>query len=203
MDSNDICAKARCSTKSMDARMMRRLMPLAITLIGVAVWVAALPTHVEVGPLPGQNLKVRLNVEVRFAGNYFVEVSMPKVANAQALGPLDVIKCDFSVVIARAGIEMHSQHIGSMNRGTDNGWSYTQQYVGGPSFRLNRGTYDATISTGAGCPDAAARGASVSIARQYSEHIAGSLLLNIFAWALILVGILGQIILDVKRAPTH
>jgi hypothetical protein len=179
--------------------MMRRLVLLVIAVIGAGIWVAELPTNVEVAPLPGQNLKVRLSVAVRFGGNYFVEVSMPKVIDAPVLAPLDVIKCDLSVIIAKAGIKIHSQRIETMNRASENGGAYTQQYVGGQYFRLDRGTYDVTISAGAGCPAATTRGASVFIAREYSEHIASSLLLNLLAWLLILVGVVGLVVLDVRR----
>ena len=181
--------------------MTRRLLLLAVALLGAALWVAQLPSDIQVGPLPGQNLKVRLGVEVRFGGDYFVEVSMPKVGTAVALEPFDFIKCDLSLVIAKAGTEVHLQHIETMNRASEVGWAYTQQYVGGPSFHLNRGMYDATISDGGGCPAAAVRGASVTIAREYSEHILGSLVLHFVTWALILVGVLGLVILEVKRAP--
>lgn len=139
----------------MDSPMTRRLILSAITLLGVGVWAVQFPPNIQVDPLPGQNLKVRLNVEVRFGGNYFIEVSMPKVGDTPALDPVDVIKCDLSVIIAKAGTEIYSQRIETMNRAADNGWAYTQQYVGGRAFRLNRGSYDATISAGAGCPAAA------------------------------------------------
>jgi hypothetical protein len=181
--------------------MTRRLILLIIALLGAALWVAQLPSEIQVGPLPGQNLKVRLGVEVRFGGDYFVEVSMPKVGSAVALEPFDFIKCDLSLVIAKAGTEVQSQHIESMNRATEFGWANTQQYVGGPAFHLNHGMYDATISNGGGCPAAAARGASVTIARQYREHILRSLLLHLVTWALILVGVVGLVILDLKRGP--
>jgi len=185
----------------MGTPLIRRLIFLAIALIGAAIWVAELPINEEAGPLPGRNLKVRLNVDVRFGGNYFVEVSMPKVGNTLAHEPLDIIRCDFYVTIAKAGTEVYSQHIETMSSATEIGWTYTQQYVGGASFRLDHGMYDATISAGEGCPVAAARGASVSVAREYKEHIVGSLLLNVFAWTLILVGVSG-IVIDAKRRPT-
>jgi hypothetical protein len=186
----------------MGTPMARRLIFLAIALLGAGIWVAQLPANTQVGPVPGQNLKVRLNVEVRFGGDYFVEVSMPKVGSAITLDPTDSIKCDLFVTIAGARTEMYSQHIETMNRATENGWAYTQQYVSAPSFHLNRGMYDVTIAGGRGCPEAVARGASATIGREYSEHIMSSLLLGFFTWTLILVGVLGLIIVDVKREHT-
>jgi hypothetical protein len=181
--------------------MTLRLLLLASALLGATLWVAQLPPDIQIGPLPGPNLEVRLGAGVKFGGDYFLEVSMPKVGNALALEPIDVIKCDLSLVIEKAGIAVYSQHIETMNRASEIGWAHTQQYVGGRSFHLNRGTYDVTISDGGGCPAAAARGASVTIAREYSEHIVGGLLLTFVTWALMLAGILGLIILEIKRGP--
>jgi len=115
------------------------------------------------------------------------------------LEPHDFIKCDLSVVIAKAGTLVVSQHIDALDRRSEIGWAYTQQYVSGPSFHLNLGMYDATISAVGGCPSAAVRGASVTIAREYREHILGSLLLHVFIWVLILGAVLGLVILEVKR----
>jgi len=182
--------------------MTRRLVLLAAALLGAALWVAQLPSAVDVGPLPGQNLKVRLAVEVRFGGDYLVEVSMPKIGNGIGLEPHDPIKCDLSVVVAKAGTTVYSQHIDVMDRASEIGWAYTQQYVGGHSFHLSHGMYEATIFAAGGCPVASVRGASVTIAQEYKEHIVGSLLLIFVTWALIIAGVLGLVLLEVKRGPS-
>jgi hypothetical protein len=86
----------------------------------------------------GQNLEVRLGVEVRFAGDYFVEVSMPKVGSAVALAPFDFIECDLSLVIAKAGTKVHSQHIETMNRATESGWGLVRAWLRGATLASPR-----------------------------------------------------------------
>jgi hypothetical protein len=178
--------------------MTRRLILLVIIFIGASILWAQLPMDAQVAPFPGQNLKVRLNVNVRFGGDYLLSVSMPKLADISTESPQGVINCGLFVTISKAGDEIYSQHVESMMPGDDNGWAYTQQYVGGHYFHLNHGTYDATISAGNGCPAAAARGASVFFERKYSEHIVSSLLLNLLAWTLIILGVVGLIFFDGK-----
>jgi hypothetical protein len=52
----------------------------AVANTHLGIWISQLPTNIQVGPLPGQHLKVRLDIEVRFGGDYFIEVSPRRIS---------------------------------------------------------------------------------------------------------------------------
>jgi hypothetical protein len=170
--------------------MRRRWLFLALVVVGALLFANQFPPQVDVRPFPAPAASVRLELPVRFAGDYRVELSMPKVDDRLALRH-ERFPCDFLVSIEQEGQPAQSQHVESIRTASEFGWANTQTFVAGEDFRLGRGTYAATIAGGSGCQVATARGASITIARVERERILGDLLVWVVAVALILAGLLG------------
>ena len=59
--------------------MKKRWMFLLLVVAGGLLLAGQSPTRIAVMPLPASTARVRLELPVRFPGDYRVEVSMPKV----------------------------------------------------------------------------------------------------------------------------
>jgi hypothetical protein len=198
----DAGATPRRSTSSLGPVITLRRLSLALVILGATLISTELPPQVDSQPLPGPALKVRLAVAVRFGGDYYVEVIMPKVGDALGL-ETETVPCALSFQIVRDGSEILSQHVETITRESEYGWAHTQQYTAGRVFHLSHGTYDVTIAGGPQCPSAVARGASVTVAEQYKEHILGSLLRYLSARLLLVVGVVGLLISEFKGRPNN
>jgi hypothetical protein len=131
-------------------QMKSKLLALLAIILGTVLFTIQLPTSSDISPLPGPTLHVRLRFNVRFAGDYFIQVVMPKVGNDLTLGP-ETLPCEFSFVISKDDLVVHSQNIGTMTRQSEFGWGNTQQYQAGDAFRLGHGDYAAIIQGGGTC----------------------------------------------------
>jgi hypothetical protein len=180
--------------------MTSRLLSLLAIILGTLLFAAQLPTSFDISPLPGPTLHVRLHFGVRFAGDYFIQVVMPKVGNDLGLGP-ETVPCDLSFVISKDDVVVHSQNVDALNRQSEFGWANTQQYQAGHAFRLGHGDYAATIQGSGTCQAAATRGASVTVSRVYREHILGSLLAFFVASMLLVAGVAGVLIAVFRQGP--
>lgn len=163
---------------------------MASTIVGALLLANQFLPQIDVLPLPAANGKVRFKLPVRFAGDYRVEISMPKADNKLALSE-ETFPCDLIMSVAQGEHQVVSQRIESMHTASEYGWANTQTFVAGNMFHLGHGTYDVTITGSGACPVAASRGASVTINRFETEHILGSFIAWMLVTALILVGLIG------------
>lgn len=181
--------------------MKKRLLFLALTIIGALLRANQFPPHIDVLPFPAANAKVRLELPVRFAGDYQVEITMPNIDNKLDLGE-ETFPCDFLVSVGKNEHQAVSQHVESISVASEFGWGNTQTFDAGSMFHLGRGTYDVTI-TGGACPVAASRGASITVSRFETEHILGALIYWVFADSLILVGLVGLLFSELAWRPNR
>jgi hypothetical protein len=179
--------------------MTGRLLSLLAIIVGIVLFAAQLPTRFDISPFPGSALHVKLHFGVRFAGDYIVEVVMPKAGNELDPGT-ETVPCEFSFIISNNDVVVHSQYVDAMNRESEFGWANTQQYRAGHAFHLRHGDYAATIR-GSTCPTAAKRGASVTVSRVDREHILGSLIAFTVAAILLLAGVAGILIAAFRPGP--
>jgi len=179
--------------------MTSRLLSLVAIILGIVLFAAQLPTRIDISPLPGPTLHVKLHFGVRFAGDYIIEVVMPKVGNDLDL-EAETVPCELSFIISKDDVVVHSQQIDAMNRRSESGWANTQQYQAGHAFRLSHGDYSATIQ-GSTCQVAAKRGASVTVSRVDREHILGSLIAFTVAAILFAAGVAGVLIAAFRPKP--
>jgi len=178
--------------------MKKRWLFLLLVATGVLLLAGQFQPHVDVMPLPVSTAIVRLELPVRFAGDYRVEVSMPKVDRKLTLSE-EAFSCDFLVSVEKDGRSVVSQHVTSIRTASEYGFANTQSFVAGENFHLGHGTYEATVTGGSACPVATTRGASVTIARFETEHILGSFLIFLLAIALVLVGLIGLMFSELVR----
>ena len=182
--------------------MEKRLLFLALTVVGALLLANQFLPHMDVLPLPAANAKVRFELPVWFAGDYRVEISMPKVDNKLTLSE-EIFPCEFLVFVAQDEHQAVSQRIESMHTASEFGWANTQTFVAGNMFHLGHGTYDVTITGSGACPVAASRGASVTINRFETEHILGSVIAWMLAIVLTVVGLLGLTFSEAMRRPNQ
>lgn len=180
--------------------MKKRWIFLLLIVAGVALLAAQFPPHIDVMPLPASTAVVHLELPVRSAGDYRVEVSRPKMDNKLTLAE-EVFSCDFLVSIEAGGRPVVSQHVASIRTESEFGFGNTQSFVAGDQFHLGHGTYKVSITGGDACPVATARGASVTIDRFEKERLLGSFLILFLAIALILAGLIGLMVSGVVRRP--
>lgn len=180
--------------------MKKRCVFLLLVVAGGLLLAGQFPPRIEVMPLPASTAMVRLELPVRFAGDYRVEVSMPKVDNQLTIDE-ETFSCNFLVSIEADGHRVVAQNVTSMRTASEYGFGNTQAFVAGDEFHLGRGTYDTTITGASDCPVATTRGASVTIARFETEHILGSLIVSALAMSLILVGLIGLMLSEYVRRP--
>ena len=96
-------------------QMTGRLLSLLAIIVGGVLFAAQLPTRFDISPFPGSALHVKLHFGVRFAGDYIVEVVMPKAGNELDPGA-ETVPCEFSFIISKNDVVVHSQNVDAMNR---------------------------------------------------------------------------------------
>jgi hypothetical protein len=180
--------------------MKKRLLFLVSLIAGALLLANQFPVRVRVMPLPAPSARVRLHLPVRFAGDYRIEISMPKMDDKLTLSE-ETHACDLLASIDQGGRQILSFHILTMRIASEFGWGNVQTFTAGQSFHLDHGEYDATIIGGGGCPVAAARGASITIGRFEREHILQDLLAQLLAVVFLLAGMLGLVFSEFVRRP--
>jgi hypothetical protein len=178
--------------------MKKRWMFLLLLVAGALLLAGHIPVHIDVRPFPASNATVRLELPVRFAGDYQITLSMPKVDKKLTLDE-EVFPCDFLVSIEADGHPVLSRHVTSMRTASEYGFANTQSFVAGENLHLGHGTYDVSVTGGSACPVATSRGASVTIEKFQREHILGTLLTWVLAIVLILVGLIGLMFSEFVR----
>ena len=180
-----------------------RLVLLAAVAIGAAYLLVLESSVVETVPLPATGLSVRLQLQARRSGDYFFEVTMPKVGTALGLTE-ETVPCDMQVTIERNDVTAASQHIVAIRRTSEIGWSNIQIYRAAPPINLNRGNYAVTI-TGGACPSAVARGASIRVLKEDVGDPVGLYLIQSLYFYLALIAIFGGVaaltVLEVRGRP--
>ena len=183
--------------------MKKRWLFLLLIIAGALLIVSQYPPHIDVAPFPASPAeKVRLELPVRLAGDYRVEVSMPKIDNKLGLGE-ETFPCDFLVSIEYGGHQIVSRHVDSISTASEFGWANIQTFIAGENFHLSHGTYDVTVTSGSACQVAATKGASITVGRFEREHILGSLLVDLLSIALLLVGVVGLMFSEFVRRPNQ
>src|SRR5277367_1689391 len=166
---------ARRSTDKLGPMKILRRSLLTCSVVGGLLLVFETPPEIDILPLPGANLTDRFSFRVPSAGDYDLLISMAKVGSEISLSE-ETIPCDLSLRIDTEGRAVVSKTISTISRGSEIGFEHTQQYYAQQPFHLASGSYNVAITSGALCPAATARGASVTVERQEPEHILGSLL---------------------------
>src|SRR4051812_20379345 len=118
--------------------MKKRWMLLLLVVAGGLLLAGQSPTRIAVMPFPASTARVRLELPVRFAGDYRVEVSMPKVDDKLTLSE-ETFSCNFLVSVEADGHRVVSRHITSMRAASEYGFGNTQSFVAGQEFHLGRG----------------------------------------------------------------
>jgi len=180
--------------------MLRRIL-LVLAILGAVLLATEEPPELDVLPLPPSMLTVRMPLHV-LTGEYDLLVSMAKIGNELGLTS-ETVPCDLSLRIDEGGVAVVSQSVTSITRSSEVGYQNTQQYRAHQPFHLRAGTYNASITGGAKCASAAARGATVTFEKQEREHILGSLLRAFASRAFLAVGLLGLVALEFRRRPDY
>ncbi|MEN3113131.1 hypothetical protein ACFONG_16195 [Uliginosibacterium paludis] len=176
---------------------------LGFVIAAVLLEFSKFAPKIDVRPFPlAASARVRLELPVRFAGDYRIEVSTPKVDGNFRLNEKS-FPCDILFTVQDGDNQIISRHADSISTASEVGWANTQTFVAGDNFRLGHGTYYVTITSGGACPIASARGASITVSRFEREHILGSLLIDLLAVLLLVSGVVGLLRPGFFRSPNN
>jgi hypothetical protein len=181
-------------------RMLRR-MCIGFVALGSALLFARRDSGFDTLPFPGVGLTVKMLAKVKTAGDYRINVSMPKADQALALAP-ETISCSLAVSIKEDGRPPINSEITSLSRYGEYGFARIQYYSGG-RLHLTPGEYVVEISSRDDCRAAMSRGATLSLEQEMihpTERFIGSVLAYWGGVLLLGAGLLGIILYEFKKA---
>lgn len=181
-----------------------RLVLLAIIAAGAAFLVGDRPFDAGTWPLPGSQLSVRVPFKLRHAGDYFIEVTMPK-ASADKIHAVDeTLPCDLSYTIERDGLSNQTQRVNTIRSTGEFVWANVVLYDASSAFHLRPGEYAITVFGGAGCAAARERGATVALSevvRGPTEQYLLSTFVNFLARLAVFGGLSVLMVVELRSRP--
>jgi hypothetical protein len=183
-----------------------RLVLLAVIAGGVAFLASDRPFDAGTWPLPGSQLSVRVPFKLRRAGDYFIEVAMPKASTDKMHVVDETLPCELSYTIETDGVSSQAQRVSTIKSTGEYGWANIVLYNASPAFHLRRGEYTITVIGGPGCVAARERGATITISevvRQPTEQYLLSTFLTFLARVAVFGGLSVLIVIELRSKSKY